>query len=221
LGHQPSPTGRGLAGTPWSSRTSRESGGSAAAASRGDGDPQPGTASGRPRGHTSRRPVSAAADRPRRARGAGSFVWVAHCHRGSSRGFTVSGRQSRRAARLAPCRNVPRRQAIPIRLAVGPPRVRPHDPPEGTAGLRRGGSRPDRFRLFSKDPLEVPRQTRQSLVSEHAAAKRREDEQTDADPSHSITSSARASTAGGIVRPRALAIIARAGTTIGGHARSG
>jgi hypothetical protein len=127
--------------------------------------------------------------------------------------------QARGETRALPQR--PRRQAIPIRLAVGPPRVRPHDPPEGTAGLRRGGSRPDRFRLFSKDPLEVPRQTRQSLVSEHAAAKRREDEQTDADPSHSITSSARASTAGGIVRPRALAIIARAGTTIGGHARSG
>ena len=71
---------------------------------------------------------------------------------------------------------------------------------------RRGSSVPQR-RKSHAPYAQFPAGPKKSLASEHAAAKRREDEQTGADPPHWRISSARASNAGGIVRPRAFAVL--------------
>src|SRR5262249_4120935 len=81
------------------------------------------------------------------------------------------------------------------------------DPAEGSVGLSLCFSDPAPFRLLPEDPLEVPWQPRDGTASGDASAERDDDKNADPEPPHSITSSARASTEGGIVRPSALAVL--------------
>ena len=124
------------------------------------------------------------------------------CHRESSRGSTVSGTQSRRVTTLASRWLVwtsrrSRSRSQSVRRGYGPT----------TQRKARIGDAPTTTAVVSSQITHsmYPSRPATAKVVRVNCSERHEEEQ--ADVLHSMTWSARASTAGGIVRPSALAVL--------------